>query len=94
MTGITDPCLNRQTPEVAGVGVFGVELFLTAERELLLNEVAPRPHNSGEHSCFACCQAHTSFYTLKSAHALALVCPYSLPRADSAALPCGLQACL
>ena len=31
----------------AGAGVFGVELFLLADGSLLLNEVAPRPHNSG-----------------------------------------------
>jgi len=30
-----------------GVGVFGVELFLTKDDEILINEVAPRPHNSG-----------------------------------------------
>lgn len=29
------------------VGVLAVELFLTQEDELLVNEVAPRPHNSG-----------------------------------------------
>ncbi|MCU0417870.1 MAG: 5-(carboxyamino)imidazole ribonucleotide synthase [Cytophagaceae bacterium] len=29
------------------VGVLAVELFLTAEGELLVNEIAPRPHNSG-----------------------------------------------
>ena len=29
------------------VGVACVELFLTAEGELLVNEIAPRPHNSG-----------------------------------------------
>ena len=32
------------------VGLLAVELFLTAEGELLVNEVAPRPHNSGHHS--------------------------------------------
>lgn len=29
------------------VGVMGVELFLTASNELLVNEIAPRVHNSG-----------------------------------------------
>ena len=32
---------------LGGVGVFGVELFLSRSGELLVNEVAPRPHNSG-----------------------------------------------
>jgi phosphoribosylaminoimidazole carboxylase (NCAIR synthetase) len=31
--------------------VFGVELFLLQDGRLLLNEVAPRPHNSGATSC-------------------------------------------
>lgn len=30
-----------------GRGVFGIELFETSDGEILLNEVAPRPHNSG-----------------------------------------------
>ena len=30
-----------------GRGVYGIELFETADGEVLLNEVAPRPHNSG-----------------------------------------------
>jgi 5-(carboxyamino)imidazole ribonucleotide synthase len=29
------------------VGVLGVECFVTTEGELLVNEIAPRPHNSG-----------------------------------------------
>ena len=32
------------------VGLLAVELFLTAEDEVLVNEVAPRPHNSGHYS--------------------------------------------
>ena len=32
------------------VGLLAVELFLTPEGELLVNEVAPRPHNSGHYS--------------------------------------------
>ncbi len=30
-----------------GVGIFGVEMFWTEDDELLVNEVAPRTHNSG-----------------------------------------------
>jgi 5-(carboxyamino)imidazole ribonucleotide synthase len=36
------------------VGVLAVELFLTAEGELMVNEIAPRPHNSGHWSIEAC----------------------------------------
>ena len=36
-----------------GVGVFGIEMFLEGD-ELLINEIAPRPHNSGHYSIEAC----------------------------------------
>lgn len=36
-------------------GMFGVELFLTKEGKVLLNEVAPRPHNTGHYTQDACC---------------------------------------
>jgi 5-(carboxyamino)imidazole ribonucleotide synthase len=32
------------------VGLLAVEFFLTKEGELLVNEIAPRPHNSGHHT--------------------------------------------
>jgi len=31
-------------------GVLAVEMFLTADGDILVNEVAPRPHNSGHHT--------------------------------------------
>lgn len=37
-----------------GLGVFCVELFQRADGELLVNEVAPRPHNSGHYTLDAC----------------------------------------
>lgn len=37
-----------------GVGVFGVELFLLPDGDILLNEIAPRPHNSGHYTIEAC----------------------------------------
>ncbi|MBW4594235.1 MAG: 5-(carboxyamino)imidazole ribonucleotide synthase [Brasilonema angustatum HA4187-MV1] len=36
------------------VGVFGIELFLTPDGKVLVNEVAPRTHNSGHFSIDAC----------------------------------------
>ena len=36
------------------IGVLCVEFFLTREGELLVNEVAPRPHNSGHLTIDAC----------------------------------------
>ncbi len=32
------------------VGVLAVEMFLTEKDEILVNEIAPRPHNSGHHT--------------------------------------------
>ncbi|MEM8901029.1 MAG: 5-(carboxyamino)imidazole ribonucleotide synthase [Bacteroidota bacterium] len=36
------------------VGVLAIELFLTKEGEVLINEMAPRPHNSGHHTIRSC----------------------------------------
>lgn len=42
-----------------GVGVFGVEMFLLATGEVLINEISPRVHNAGHYSIEAC--AHSQF---------------------------------
>ncbi len=36
------------------VGIFGIELFLTREGKILVNEIAPRTHNSGHYTIDAC----------------------------------------
>jgi len=36
------------------VGVLGVEMFVTKDNSILLNEIAPRPHNSGHWTMDAC----------------------------------------
>ena len=33
-----------------GAGVFGIEMFVTKNNQLLINEIAPRVHNSGHHT--------------------------------------------
>src|SRR5690606_31099905 len=35
-------------------GILGVEFFLKEDGSLLVNEMAPRPHNSGHHTLDAC----------------------------------------
>lgn len=40
----------RTLEALGGVGICGVEMFLTEDGELLVNEVAPRTHNSGHHT--------------------------------------------
>lgn len=39
---------------IDGVGSFGVEMFLTRTGEVLINELAPRVHNSGHYTIEAC----------------------------------------
>ena len=36
------------------IGLLAVELFITENDEILINEVAPRPHNSGHHTIECC----------------------------------------
>lgn len=36
------------------VGIFGIELFLTNDERVLVNEIAPRTHNSGHFTLDAC----------------------------------------
>jgi len=45
---------QRAVEAIGGVGVFGVELFLESTGEILFNEIAPRPHNSGHYTIEAC----------------------------------------
>jgi len=37
-----------------GAGVFGIEMFLTQNNDVLINEIAPRVHNSGHYTEEAC----------------------------------------
>uniref|UniRef100_J3KXD2 phosphoribosylaminoimidazole carboxylase n=2 Tax=Oryza brachyantha TaxID=4533 RepID=J3KXD2_ORYBR len=50
---------EKAIKSLEGAGVFAVELFLTQDDQVLLNEVAPRPHNSGHHTIESC---YTSQY--------------------------------
>lgn len=57
-----DPSIEKQAKEIAihsvecigGIGVFGVELFLSRDNNVYVNEIAPRPHNSGHFTIEAC----------------------------------------
>jgi 5-(carboxyamino)imidazole ribonucleotide synthase len=37
-----------------GAGVFGIEMFVTQDDDVLINEIAPRVHNSGHHTLQSC----------------------------------------
>ena len=58
------------------VGLLAVEMFLTHEDEILINEVAPRPHNSGHHSI-------ESSYTSQFEQHLRAILDLPLGRTDS-----------
>ena len=40
-------CLND-------IGIFGIEMFVSKNDEIFINEIAPRPHNSGHYSIEGC----------------------------------------
>lgn len=43
--------IAKKTMEVFhGTGVFGIEMFVTKDDQVLINEIAPRVHNSGHHT--------------------------------------------
>jgi 5-(carboxyamino)imidazole ribonucleotide synthase len=67
---------------LAGVGVFGVELFLADTGELLVNEVAPRTHNSGHYTIEACVtdqfEQHLRAITGLPLGATDLLCPAAM----------------
>lgn len=44
----------RTMQALKGAGIFGIEMFVTKKNEVLINEIAPRPHNSGHYTIEAC----------------------------------------
>lgn len=44
----------RTIEALDGIGVFAVELLLGMDGQIFVNEIAPRPHNSGHHTIEAC----------------------------------------
>ena len=50
---------RRAVATFLGTGVFGVEMFLLEDDSLIINEIAPRPHNSAHYTIEAC---HMSQY--------------------------------
>ena len=53
-----DPAVAREAENIAirtmevlhGAGVFGIEMFVTQDNHVMINEIAPRVHNSGHHT--------------------------------------------
>ena len=47
--------IAKKTMEVLkGAGVFGIEMFIDQNDNILINEIAPRVHNSGHHTLQSC----------------------------------------
>jgi len=49
-----DEVARKAVAAVGAVGSFGVEMFLTGEGKIVVNELAPRVHNSGHYTIEAC----------------------------------------
>ena len=45
---------RKAVTAIGGVGTIGVEMFLTEDNTIILNEMAPRVHNSGHYTIEAC----------------------------------------
>lgn len=59
---IEQKCIDLATKcveQLNGVGLFAIELFIDEDEKVYINEIAPRPHNSGHHTIEAC---YTSQY--------------------------------
>lgn len=62
VTSALDPAITAQVETIARrilerlnyVGVIGIECFLTSAGQVLVNELAPRTHNTGHYSLDAC----------------------------------------
>jgi len=47
--------IAKKTMEVLkGAGVFGIEMFIDQDNKIIINEIAPRVHNSGHHTLQSC----------------------------------------
>jgi 5-(carboxyamino)imidazole ribonucleotide synthase len=54
IAGIAKKIAVSSVKAVKGFGIFGIEMFYTANGKILVNEMAPRPHNSGHYTIEGC----------------------------------------
>ena len=66
---------------LGGIGVFAVEMFLTGDGEVLVNEIAPRVHNSGHHTIEAFSMSQFEAH-IRAITGMPLVEPVSLSEAS------------
>ena len=67
--------------EIDLIGVLSVEYFVTAEGEVLANEIAPRPHNSGHWTIDACDFSQFDQH-VRAVCALDVIPPYQHSKAE------------
>ncbi len=54
LTAQIEEMAHKLLNSLQAVGIFGIELFLLGDRQVLVNEIAPRTHNSGHFTLDAC----------------------------------------
>lgn len=54
VVGQVEAIAHRLLTALDYVGILGIELFLTRDQRVLVNEIAPRTHNSGHYTLDAC----------------------------------------
>mgnify|MGYP001285301472 CR=1 FL=1 len=59
---LEEASVRAGSPRGGAAGVFAVEMFLTKAGEVLVNEIAPRPHNSGHFTIEACATSQFDQY--------------------------------
>jgi 5-(carboxyamino)imidazole ribonucleotide synthase len=62
VSALCEESLRLGSPPSGSAGVFGVEMFLARSGRMLVNEIAPRPHNSGHFSIEACVSSQFDQY--------------------------------
>lgn len=50
VTRLSQDLAKKTVTHLKGAGVFGIEMFLLKDNKILINEIAPRVHNSGHYS--------------------------------------------
>ena len=50
VAGKAQDIAKRTMTVLKGAGVFGIEMFVTGNQDIVINEIAPRVHNSGHHT--------------------------------------------
>jgi 5-(carboxyamino)imidazole ribonucleotide synthase len=94
----------RAVSALGGVGVFGVEIFVTHDGDLLVNEISPRTHNSGHYTIEACVTDQFEQHlrailglplgSVEQLRPAAMVNLLGEPGASGAAVVCGLEEAL